>query len=91
MNKIKDKLREWYWKLYRYFFIPKQISYKIPKDERLFEYNLITKEVKKAEYKNHKGQKIMVKKEKCIYIAAINKKNATIKFEKLIDMALKRK
>jgi len=90
VNKVKEKLRIWYWELYRYFFIPKKTSYEIPEGMRMFEYDLMTREVRKAEYKNHKGHRIFVKKPNCIYNYDINMRNSRIQFETLINNALKK-
>ena len=90
VSNLVEKIRIWYLKWYRYFFIPEIINYKVPDGLRLFEYNLITKEVKKAQYKNHRGHRIFVKNENCIYNCSINERNARIQFEELINKALKK-
>lgn len=90
-DSIWIRLKAWVLKQYRYWFIPTISNYAVPEGERLFEMNLITGIVKKAEYKNHSGHKIFVKNENCIYEHAINIRNAKIKFDTLINNALKTK
>jgi hypothetical protein len=90
MDSYKDKIRAWFLKQYRYFFVPIINSYPVPKGNVLYEYDLVTGDIHKAEYHIVNKHRMLIKKPNCIYDYAPSLHEVKPKFQTLIDKSLRR-
>ena len=74
------------WILVQLRLRPKKIgSIRPKKGHKIFEFNYVTKDFNEAKYDlqiKNKGRKIIITNKNCIYVSALNKKNAAKKILK---------
>ena len=90
MDSLKDKVKAFFLKQYRKYFVSAINSYPVPKGNKLFEYDLITGDIHKAEFHIVNKHRMLIKKPNCIYDYAPSLHEVKPKFQALIDKSLKR-
>jgi len=83
-----DKLKAWYIKTKHKYFGKQVTEYPVPQGQRLYEMDLITKDIHKAEYHIINKNRILIKKPNCIYQCAEDLHHVKEKFEAIIKMSL---
>jgi hypothetical protein len=90
MDSRKDKFKAFWLKLYRKYFVSTIDAYPVPKGSKLFEYDLLSGDIHKAEYHIVNKHRVLIKKPNCIYDYAGSLHEVKPKFQALIDKSLKR-
>ena len=83
-----DRLKGWYIKTKHKYFGEQPTAYPVPNGERLYEMDLITKDIHKAEYHIINKNRILIKKPNCIYQCAEDLHSVKEKFNEIIKLSL---